>query len=203
MQAQFSASIIVNRATIIVLALIAAFAAGTASAGYAITHWLDLAGQSTGPWKRLATFGDAGSDPYTRAYEHISGTLPIGPAEGQIYLASTDSDGQQLDASCAYRIEGEIPSARLFTLRAQTTDGQLITAKSPLPHALHSDQLLFSKSRFAINIAATVQPDNWLALQTTGGFNLVLTYYDVAVINDDTGNSTRLPQIVKGQCADV
>jgi hypothetical protein len=192
-----------SRATIIVLALIAAFAAGTSSAGYAITHWLDLAGQRSGPWKRLAATGDEAADPYSRAFEHISGVLPIGSAEGQIYRASDDSDGQKLNASCQYRVEGDIPSARLFTLRAETADGQMIMAKAPLQGALHSDQLLFFKSSFAINIGATAQPDNWLALQTTGPFVLVLTYFDVAVINNDTGNSTRLPRITKGRCADV
>ena len=192
-----------SRATLIVLALIAAFAAGTASAGYSIAHWLDLAGQSTGPWKRLATIGDAGTDPYTRAVTHISGSLPMGSAEGQTYQAATDSDGQKLNASCQYRVEGDIPSARLFTLRAETIDGQLIIAEPPLQGALHSDQLLFSKSSFSINIAATAQPDNWLALQANGPFILVLSVYDVAVINDDTGNSTRFPRIIRGRCFDV
>ena len=192
-----------SRATIIVLALIAAFAAGTSTAGYAISHWLALAGQSSGPWKRLATIGDISADPYLRAFQHVSGVLPIGSAEGQVYLASNDSDGQKLNAACQYRVEGEIPSARLFSLRAETADGQMIMAKAPLQSALHSDQLLFSKSSFAITIAATAQPGNWIALQTTGPFDLVLTYYDVAVINDDTGNSTRLPRIIKGRCNGV
>jgi hypothetical protein len=189
-----------SRATLIVIALIAAFGAGTASAGYAITHWLVLAGQSSGPWKRLVTIGDVSADPYSRAFEHILGALPVGSAEGQVYQASDDSAGQKLDSSCLYRVEGDIPSTRLFTLRVETGDGQRILAKAPLQGALHSDQLLFSKANFAINIAATAQPDNWLAVQTSGYFVLVLTYYDVAVINDDTGNSTRLPNIIKGRC---
>jgi hypothetical protein len=179
-----------NRATIIVLALIAAFAAGTASAGYAFTQWLQLSGQQSGPWQRLSTLGQSDTDPYTRAFEHISGQLPIGGAEGQIYVASKDSDNQSLNAACNYTLQGDIPAARLFTLHA----GVLLQG------ALHSDQLLFRGTTFAITVSATAQPDNWLALQADGAFNLVLSYYDVAVINDDTGNSTRLPRIVKGVC---
>jgi hypothetical protein len=189
-----------NRATIIVLALIPAFAAGTASAGYAFTQWLQLSGQQSGPWQRLSTLGQSDTDPYTRAFEHISGQLPVGGAEGQIYVASKDSDNQSLNAACNYTLEGDIPAARLLTLHAETLDGQLISANAPLQSALHSDQLLFRGTTFAITVSATAQPDNWLALQADGAFNLVLSYYDVAVINDDTGNSTRLPRIVKGAC---
>jgi hypothetical protein len=190
-----------SRAMIIVLALIAAFAAGTASAGYAITHWLNLAGQKSGPWQRLTGLSAADADPYTKAFDHISGQLPMGSAEGQIYIASKDSTGNVLNGDCQYNVASEIPSARLFTVHAQTPEGSLIVAKAPLQGALHSDQLLFSPTAFAISIAATAKPDNWLALQTDGPFNLVLTYYDVAAINDDTGNSTRLPRINKGSCA--
>ncbi len=191
-----------NRASIIVLALILAFAAGTMSAGYAVTHWLTLASQRSGPWQRLSTIGQINPDPYTQAFEHTSTQLPIGSAEGHIYIASKDSLGLNLISECNYIIEGEIPAARLFTLRVETTGGQLIVANSPLQSALHSDQILFTRTRFKINVSAIVQPDNWLALKANGPFNFVMTYYDVAVINDDTGNSTRLPEIIKGSCAD-
>ena len=190
-----------NRATIIVLALIAAFVAGTASAAYTFSQWLQISGQQSGPWQRLSTLGLPDADPYTRAFEHISGQLPIGSAEGQIYLAAKDSDNQALNASCNYTLEGDVPATRLFTLHAETPDGQLISSIAPLQSALHSDQLLFRGTTFTINVSASAQPDNWMALQAKGAFNFVLTYYDVAVINDDTGNSTRLPRIVKGGCS--
>ena len=192
-----------SRAVLTVVALIAAFFMGIASSGYAISHWPDLAGQRYGPWQRLSTIGQTDVDPYTRAYEHISSEIPTGNAEGQVYFASTDSDGQALSGLCNYAIEGEIPAARLFTLRAETTDGLLIKAPPFLQGALHSDQILFVGNSFKINTGAKAQPDNWLAIQTTDQFHLVLTYYDVAVINDDTGNSTRFPRIVKGSCLDV
>jgi hypothetical protein len=189
-----------NRATIIVLALFIAFAAGAASAGYAVTHWMKLASQRSGPWQRLSTIGQINPDPYTQAFEHTAAQIPIGSAEGHIYIASNDSLGGQLSAECNYIIEGEIPAARLFTLRVETADGQLIEAKSPLQSAINSDQMLFIGTRFKINVSATAQPNNWLALAAIGPFNFVMTYYDVAVINDDTGNSTRLPEIIKGSC---
>jgi hypothetical protein len=191
-----------SRAAIIVIAFIVAFVVGTASAGYAVSHWMELAGQRSGPWQRLAIIGQANVDPYTRALEHISKQLQIGGAEGHIYSAGTDSAGQELDAACAYKITGDIPAARLFTLRVETAEGQLIAAKAPLPSAIHSDQMLFSGTQFTINIGSVAQADNWLALQASGPFRFVMTYYDVAVINDDTGNATRLPNIIKGRCAD-
>jgi hypothetical protein len=192
-----------SRATTIVLALIAAFAAGTASAGYAISSWLELAGQRSGPWQRLSTMGQINPDPYTQAFEHMSTQLPIGNAEGHIYIASTDSDGVILNASCNYVIDGDIPAARLFTIHIETPERQLIKSNPPLQSALHSDQILYTGMRFTINIGATAQPDNWLALEASGPFRLVITYYDVAVINDDTGNSTRLPDIIRGSCANA
>jgi hypothetical protein len=191
-----------NRASIIVLALMAAFATGTVSAAYAITHWLQMAGQRSGSWQRLSTMGQINPDPYTQAFEHMSTQLPIGSAEGHIYVASKDSGGLILNSACNYIIEGEIPAARLFTLRVETPDGQLIETKSPFQSAIHSDQMIFSSTRFTISASSTVKPDNWVTLPAVGRFNFVMTYYDVAVINDDTGNSTRLPDIIKGSCAD-
>lgn len=186
---------------IIVLALCAAFAAGTASALYAVTHWLEIAGRQSGPWMRLAHINSAQKDPYSRAFQHVSSQFPIGDAEGRIYVAAKDDDGQLFDPSCHYKVEGNIPAARLFTLHAETTGGQLIIADAPFESAMHSDHMLFRGNTFAVSVSATVQPDNWLTLQTNAPFNLVLTYYDVAVINDDTGNSTSLPGIVKQGCA--
>lgn len=189
-----------SRATLIVIALILAFAAGTASAGYALTNWLKLAGQHSGPWQRLSMLGTANADPYSRAFEHLSRQLPMGGAEGQIYAALKDDNNQPLDFKCDYRVEGDIPAVRLFTLHAETLGGQWIEAKAPLPSAVHSDQMLFYSGTFAINVGVAVQPENWLALGASGPFALVLTYYDVAVINDDTGNATSLPRIKKGSC---
>jgi hypothetical protein len=185
---------------IIVLALCAAFAAGTASALYAVTHWLEIAGRQSGPWMRLTNINSPQKDPYLRAFQHVSSQFPIGDAEGQSYVASKDGGGQLLDPSCDYTVEGNIPPARLFTLHSETTDGQLIMADAPFESAMHSDQMLFRGKTFAISVSSTVQPDNWLALQTNAPFNLILTYYDVAVINDDTGNSISLPDIVKQGC---
>jgi hypothetical protein len=190
-----------SRAFVIVLALVAGFFVGSASAAYAIKNWLHLSGQQSGTWQRLSKIGQLNIDPYMRAFAFISGQLPIGSAEGQTYLASKDSDNRPLNALCNYSVEGEIPAARLFTLHAETLERQTIVASAPLQSALHSDQLLFQSNTYMIHIGSKAQPDNWLALQATGEFLLVLTYYDVAVINDDTGNSTRLPRIVKGRCA--
>lgn len=192
-----------SRALLTILALLAAFIIGISTASYTLLHWLEIAGQRSGPWQRLSSIGLPDTDPYTRAVEHISSALPIGSAEGQIYQASVDSDGKSLSGACTYTVTGEIPAARLFTLRAETTGGQFIRAEKPLQSALHSDQLLFNGTTYKISIGAKTQPDNWLALQVSGPFRLVLSYYNAAVINDDTGNSTRFPRIIKGNCKNV
>ncbi len=192
-----------SRAVIIVLALIAAFAAGTSSASYLVSNWLNLAGQHSGPWQRLTTLGATNTDPYSRVFQHMSRQLPMSNAEGRVYVARYDDDNQPLDPKCSYSIEGDIPAARLFTLRAETIDGQLIIAQAPFQSAIHSDQMLFIGTRFAVSVSALTQPNNWLALKTTEPFKLILSYYDVAVINHDTGNSTSLPRVKKGSCTNV
>ena len=192
-----------NRATLTVISLIAAFGFGTLSAGYAFTHWIDISGQQSGPWQWRSAPFQSQNDPYSRAIDHISGQLPIGAAEGRIYTASQDSDGRTLMPNCNYRLEGNVPAARLFTLRVETADGVLLLAQPGLPSALHSDQLLFQQTRFEITVSASAQPGNWLALAAPGPFTLVLTYYGTAIINDENGDSVRLPAIIREACNGV
>ncbi|MCV6900691.1 hypothetical protein OE165_27040, partial [Escherichia coli] len=90
---------------------------------------------------------------------------------------------QPLHSRCNYSIEGEIPAARLFTLHAQTLNGERIIATEPLKSALHSDEILFGANTFTVSIAASAQPGNWITLGAAEPFKLVLSYYDVAVIN--------------------
>lgn len=189
-----------SRAIITILALVAAFATGTLSANYAIAHWLQIYGQQSGPWEKLSATGQLGADPYTRAFEHLSGQLPIGGAEGQVFTASKDSENNSLEAACDYQLIGDAPVARLFTLQAEGFDNPVSQENKFLPGALHSDQMIFRGAAFSISISSNAQPGNWLWLNGQGPFSLVLTHYDVAGINSDTGNPLNLPRIIKGRC---
>ena len=184
----------------ILLSLVVALGVGAWTARSAIQKWPDLASDRYGPWHILATLGQPGGDPYAKALLQIEPRMVIGMSEGARYVAATTDDGKPLSPLCSYRLRGDVPLARLFTLHAEDMRGNLLLPPAPLPGTLHSDGLMIDGKSYEILVSAQAKPGNWLAIRSFAPFRLVMHQYDVAVVSDQAIQRPRLPRIEETGC---
>jgi hypothetical protein len=96
-------SIVKNLIHFLCFALLS-LALGLGSAYYSIEHGFALVAPHTGPWKTWINAGSLAADPYTRARIARIGDLPITSASGLTFVATTDSEGEELSSGCDYEI---------------------------------------------------------------------------------------------------
>lgn len=154
-----------------------------------------------GPWAAWPAVGSPTPDPYTQAYLSRTGALQLGQSEGIAFTAISDSDGQPLDRSCRYRLEGSTPVASFWTLAALAPDGSNI-ARPDGTIALQSRHIARANDgTMVLYVSKTLAPDNWLEITGTGPFKLLLTLYDTSNLSGAGTSVQTLPSISKEGCA--
>jgi hypothetical protein len=156
---------------------------------------------SVGDWTAFPARGTPDADPYSKARFSRTAELALGQGEGLTFIARRDHSGEQLRASCEYRLEGPLPPARFWTLYARDAAGRVVIPSSERASALHSYALL----RQADNTVSTTvsrhpSPGNWLAIHNGGTFSLVLSLYDTAIASNSRIGEVELPTIIRGAC---
>lgn len=159
-------------------------------------------GVTIGAWTAFPLAGTPEADPYAKARLARDAALSLGAAEGVTFYAARDSNGAALDSKCLYTVEGDSPSARLWTIYALAKDyGRLAGVPDEWPSRLHSQSIFYGdRDRFAITVSPHAQPNNWLAVPPNTGFQLALNLYDSPVATNKGLVDTSLPAIKKGVC---
>jgi len=185
----------------LVLMIAVALVVGFGLSYYSLTDGRLLGALRVGPWAAWPAIGSASPDPYTRAYLARTGALQLGLSEGLAFIASSDGDGQPLDRSCRYRIEGTTPVASFWTLEAVAADGGNI-ARPDGPQELQSRHVARANDgSLLLYVSRTLAPDNWLEITGQGAFRLILTLYDPTNLSGSAAAVQTLPAIVKEACA--
>lgn len=153
-----------------------------------------------GAWTAWPDSGSPDADPYTAAMLARSGEVPLGGGEGLAFAAEEDSDGQRLRGACRYRVTGQTPPARLWTLTAYDGDGHLMDNPARRT-AFHSREILRREDgSFEIAVARTPEPGNWLPVSTTGRIRLILRLYDTPLAGGASIGDIAMPAITKVDC---
>lgn len=188
--------LIVNLAIAIVIAL----AIGVSSAWMMIQQGRLFGAVSADGWTAYPGEGTPDPDPYALAILARSGELPLGVGEGIAFTADSDADGEPLDGRCTYTITGETPPARMWTLVAYGTDGELMDNASYRP-GFHSREILRASSgAFTITASQEVTAGNWLPIQPVERFVFMLRLYDTPLTTGSQIASLIMPEIHKGAC---
>jgi len=154
-----------------------------------------------GPWSAWPYMGDTDTDPYTKARATATSIIPLGAVEGLAFEAKTDSRGQVLKRECEYLIEGNTPTAQLWTLAAYGGDGRLVSADTQFISAATSENLVrAANGEFSITAADLPRSGNWLPLSSTGELTLILRLYDTPIISNSGLVSPTLPTIRRVGC---
>jgi hypothetical protein len=168
---------------------------------YALTDGRLFGAIEVGPWQAWYTAGAPSPDPYARAYLARTGALQLGQSEGLQFVAAADSDNQQLDRACRYRIDGTTPTATFWTLVPVGPEGEAITPPDA-PLAFHSKRIARANDgSMQLYVSRTLSPRNWLEITGDGPFSLVLTLYDTTSFGGVGSQVVRLPSIIREACA--
>jgi hypothetical protein len=174
---------------------------GLASAHFAVAGRPLLGMVEIGAWQAWPRSGGRDIDPYMRAYLARGVHLPLGTGEGLELIAERDQDGRALDGRCRYRLSGEVPTTRGWTLSA--TDGDGRSFRLPLDRSGFTDAEVVRKENGSLQIAAAAWPQagDWLPLPTSGRFQFRLRLYDTPIATQ--AGETRpesLPRIERIEC---
>jgi hypothetical protein len=184
----------------IAIAVAIAALVGFATAWFAVDRGFLFGGINVGPWEAWPRAGSPDADPYSIARLARTGEVPLGAGEGLAFTALTDQGGAPLTGNCTYRLDGQTPAARLWTLTAYDGNGRLMTNPARRT-GFHSREILRRlDGSFVIDVSSDVQPGNWLPIATTGPFSLVLRLYDTPLTTGGEVSEELMPRIVREAC---
>lgn len=175
---------------------------GLGSAWIALERGWGLEKRTQGVWYSYPDRSAPDAGPYARAQLAVEGRLVPGRAEGIVFYADTDTDGQSLRRQCAYGIEGQFPQARLWSLHAQDEAGLIIRTAHMSP-TLVSDNVAFSgNGTVSLVVSPRIAPGNWLGISGEGAMRLVLTLFDTPASANFGLSQSSMPRIERGACGD-
>jgi hypothetical protein len=184
----------------IAVAIVIATTLGFFSAWYAIDRGLVFGRIAVGGWTAWPNAGSESADPYSIAMLARTGEVPLGAGEGIAFTAETDKAGHPLTGRCDYRILGQTPGARLWTLAAYDGAGHLMT-NAAHRQAFHSREILRRPDgSFDIAVSTVVRPGNWLPIGPVERFKLVLRLYDTPVTTGSQIAGLTMPEIIAERC---
>ena len=183
------------------VALAIAIAGGAWSVRYALDRGFGMETLTVGSWRAYPDLGTPNASAYARATVARRGELPLGRAEGLAFLASSDDIGAALERNCTYRIAGEMPIARFWTLYAVDPSMTPLPPIGIRPAALQSSAVLHEADG-AVAVTASPNPSqgNWLPLSGSGRMILVFGLYDTPIASSTEISRVVLPRVSKLGC---
>ncbi|WP_421724270.1 DUF1214 domain-containing protein [Bauldia sp.] len=186
--------------TDIAIAIAIAAVVGLTSAWFAIERGYIFGAVSSGEWTAWLSAGASDADPYAMAHLARTGEVPLGAGEGLAFNTAVDHDGEPLTGGCTYRIVGQTPAARLWTLTAYDAEGRLM-ANPAQRSGFHSREIVRRPDgSFDIAVSSDVQSGNWLPVDPSGDFTLTLRLYDTPLTTGGTLVDSDMPAIRREAC---
>lgn len=157
-----------------------AAALGLGATWWTVANGLPASGIVIGAWRAEPGSGSLGADPYQRAGMARRGEAPLASGDGLSFTARTDDAGRVLTPSCDYQLEGELPSARLWTLSLFDGDGGRLGDPTE-PTMTSATVVRVDGAPLVVSLSKVVRPRNWARLTGDGPFVLRLSLYDTVL----------------------
>ncbi|MEP3045810.1 MAG: DUF1214 domain-containing protein [Roseibium sp.] len=188
----------------IMFVLILASLLGISSAQRIIEREQPLEAIKIGSWEAYPNAGTSEADPYSVAIYTRGAVIPLASGEGLSLVAREDTAGNVLDPNCEYRIAGQTPTARLWTLTAVDGHGHLVETLPGRSHLVSQDLLRNSDGSFEITAADQARSGNWLPLThvalPSDGLRFILRLYDAPVTTGSALDGVSMPTIERLFC---
>ncbi|APW44820.1 hypothetical protein RS694_11125 [Rhodoferax saidenbachensis] len=132
-----------------------------------------------GAWRTNTLAGSTDADMYTRAGVAVNGLLALGRDETMYFIATHDDAGRPLRSQCSYRVAGEPPKARWWSVTVYADDMFLFDAPNQHYSLNGSTAQLDAQGRFAFSTGHQAQPDTfWLPTPGNRGMVMTLRLYN-------------------------
>jgi hypothetical protein len=191
----------VKAIVVLLMAIAASLALGLWSAWLAVRSPAPVDTITLGAWQAWPNAGTVDADPYSRARVARTGEIPLGSGEGLMLLALNDDAGEPLVSSCDYKIVGQTPPARLWTVSLENRDGQVVKERDGVA-ALGSDTLLREDDgSFEIALSTRAQSGNWISTEEAVRFRVVVRLYDTTARTGTELTTLVMPRIARERCA--
>ena len=161
-----------------ILAIVIAAATGFVSTYLAVERGHGFESIAAGVWTAWPKAGAPDADPYAKAVIARTGRIPLSPGEGLVLEATSDDGGSELDGRCTYRIAGELPPARIWTVTAYDRQGSFRDNPAHRFSFTSTEIVRDATGRFEIVLSPQVQAGNWLPTPTDQRIVLMLRLYD-------------------------
>lgn len=168
--------------------LLAAGVAGLGSAAYFTGRY---SAEENGPWRLWQSGVMPDQSLYVLAHFALGGALSPDTKQMAVFTAATDSDGRDLDGDCNYVVSGTLPPARWWSLSVGDDAANVLSSGNVITGA---------DGAFSAHVSAEASPGNWLKLQDSGDFELVLRFHGPTGLVRDAPQRASLPAIRKGDC---
>ncbi|MEY2952161.1 MAG: hypothetical protein RLZZ401_248 [Pseudomonadota bacterium] len=158
---------------------------GIGSAWLALRLHTQAGGVAVGAWRTTALAGSTGAGMATRAAVALGGLLALSREETVYYTARVDSGGQVLRSRCSYRVSGQPPAARWWSVTAYAED-LFLFAQTQGRYSLNGDSApLDAGGRFAFVTGPDTPKESvgdlpWLPTPGDRGLVLTLRLYNPA-----------------------
>jgi hypothetical protein len=190
----------VQSTLVLLLGTFLSLAAGLWSAWLAVRSPAPIDVIALGTWQAWPNAGTEDVDPYSRARLARTGEIPLGSGEGLMLLAQTDESGVGLTSGCDYRIVGQTPPARLWTVALEDASGRIVPERSGVA-ALGSDVLLREPDgSVEIALSPTPQAGNWISTKAADRFRVVVRLYDTTARTGTALTTLAMPRILRDGC---
>lgn len=181
--------------------LVVAIGGGAASVWYTLQSQEGIGAVTIGGWTAFPAIGTPDADPYSKARVAREGMLALGHAEGLVFYAHHDSRGDALRRDCDYKIEGQTPPARFWTMFAADEGHEVLPLSGRAAPAIQSQEVLrLADNTFSIGFGPRPVPGNWVRVEGDGRFSLVLTLYDTPLASNPGFADMALPQVLRTGC---
>ncbi len=168
--------------------VVSGLALGLAFTAVLIGRGWDPGAVAVGPWVTHPQIGTTAIDPYVQADLARSGAVPLSASEGLSFAAITDDTGYRLVATCSYRLSGDFPPARFWTLTATGPGGRAWDDVARRSVFTSTSVVRDADGRATIDLGPEARPGNWLALSGDGPITLTLRLYGTPL----SGNTAEL-----------
>jgi len=193
----------IRTALLILLTLAIAICGAAASVAFVMERDVKLGAVTVGSWTAYPDSGSPTADPYALAEAAVEGVLALGRSEGLSFSAQSDDNGNALRFECVYRLTGETPLARFWTLRSEPHDyaAAIRVANAPAHGTLQSRAVIRGADNgIEIIVGPKPAPGNWLRTEGEGRMRLVLTIYDALVQGGPMAETMQMPSITQVSC---
>jgi hypothetical protein len=132
-----------------------------------------------GAWRTNTLAGSPDADMYTRASIAVNALLALGRDETMYFIATHDDAGRPLRSQCSYRVAGEPPRARWWSVTLYADDMFLFDAPNRHYSLNGSTAKLDAQGHFAFSTGHQEQPGTfWLPTPGNRGMVMTLRLYN-------------------------